>query len=169
MFENVSGSWKEITSPYENVSGTWKNITGGWENVSGVWKQFYVRLSLFLNNPNRIDVNTAVGVLDVQRGGVAQANSDSGDANTFGWVDDGAFAEVGDDFEVRLVAVSGTNPNAGESLNTWLTINTLRRWRWDISPSSGILFEGTMTIRDIATSGGDFEVSTTVNLNLSRF
>lgn len=58
---------------------------------------------------------------------------------------------TGDDYDCRLVYVSGATPN-GEPVDTWLQINTLRAWSISQTVIGQKDFGGTMEIRP--TGGG---------------
>lgn len=167
MFERVSGVWKEIPKPSEQVSGVWKDLLEGWENVSGAWKQFYIGLTLKLSKITVIGVNNASGGFEANRDGVLRwgvDNPSGWSAATEEWVAEGRSATVGDAFEIRLTKATGTNPTSGPALNTWHQLSANRRWEWAGDP---ITFDGTATIRDIATAGSKHQVSAAVEVSIS--
>lgn len=44
------------------------------------------------------------------------------------WHRDEAGAGLGDDWEIRATVTAGTDPTAGDALDTWLRLNTIRQW-----------------------------------------
>lgn len=94
--------------------------------------------------------------------GALESGTDGVNSNNE-WVRIGRSSTVGDDFEVKLDLVSGTTPATGPALATWHTINTDRDWITDLGED----FSGTLSIRDIATSGTSHSVSATFTVTWS--
>jgi hypothetical protein len=124
MFERVSGSWKEITSPSENVSGTWKNITGGWENVSGTWKRFYQRLTVDSRDVETLEAmpgNSDANISWNTDGSWTRKGNISGTA-AFDWLIDGSASGA----EIRFTLSTGDAP-VGAPMDTWLNMGSADR------------------------------------------
>jgi hypothetical protein len=82
-------------------------------------------------------------------GDVLKTNSSGLYAIDYTWM----LAGVTSDYEIRATVISGSNPTAGDALNTWLPLSTARKWDYQVSGKAKyidgtILFE----IRDTATS-----------------
>jgi len=181
MFERVSGSWKEITSPSERSSSVWKSITGGWVNVSGTWKRFYTRFSIDLSNfdgQTYTSVSPTISVAEVgvqlRTDGSMRSKSGSSPFNYSTIITDAwgrpLTADIGDDYEVRLDVTSGDSVNEVKSDDTavWLALTSDRTWEYAVS--GGVIKSGTwrVRIRDAATSTvvADASATFTANSNL---
>jgi hypothetical protein len=130
MHENVSGTWKLVTSAAENVSSVWKQILSGYENVSGTWKRFFtvVTLSGEAIDDTVLDPSDATAALRVDAdGNVYSITSGAGtvqlDSST-DWIRPTTLASV--NFEVQATLNSGSL--AGGTTGSWLTLDTDRAW-----------------------------------------
>ena len=161
MFENVSGTWKEIPSPSERVSGTWKQITGGWENVAGTWKRFFDFLTITLVSDatyGSVGANFGNGPcsagLRVRRNGNIQRGSSNssttpsytdfgGDPNH--WADPPS-STVGDGFHVRFLRSSGSLSVGTD--NTWLALTSDRTIEVNANSGGSAQWEGRVQLSD---------------------
>jgi hypothetical protein len=75
------------------------------------------------------------------------------------WVDNAdKGGSYGSDFETRLTKNSGDDPISGDTVGSWLTINTGRTWAW----GTGSTYNFTLEIREIAAPGTNID-STTIS------
>jgi hypothetical protein len=56
-------------------------------------------------------------------------------------------------FEVRLTKNSGDDPDSGDSVGSYLTIDTGRNWNW----ATGTTYDFTLDIREIANPGTNID------------
>ena len=62
----------------------------------------------------------------------------------------------GSDFETRLTKNSGDDPISGDSVGSYLTINTSRVWAW----ATGSTYNFTLDIREIAEPSTNIDTTT---------
>jgi len=72
-------------------------------------------------------------------------------------------ATIGDSYRVKLDKISGSDPDSGPALATWLVINTGRQWQWDQLSVGTKVFSGTLYIEETADPTN--VVSATVNIS----
>lgn len=167
FFVGAGGEWKRVLSGSAvGVGGEWKDIQEGFVGAGGEWKRFFIALQLKLTNV-LVSGGSAQGGIEFTRAGALRFGLGADSTWTTRsdeWVEEGAESDTGDAFEVRLQKTSGDDPSFGPALNTWVALSEDRRWTWN--PTSGFTrsFEGVMTVRDIATSGGKHEVSAELNV-----
>lgn len=167
MFQRISGTWREV-APWVRVSGTWRQVQEGWVRVSGVWQQFYANISLKLNNIF-VSGSSAQAGFELHRNGelsFGTGNDTTWTVRSDEWVDDGRESDVGDAFEAKLDKVSGDDPTFGPTLGAWTALSSDKQWRWNPPANFSETFEGTLTIRDVATSGSDYSVSCDVDITV---
>jgi hypothetical protein len=85
----------------------------------------------------------------IPTGDVFKTNASGIYAIDYTWMLAGVVA----DYEIRATVISGSNPTAGDALNTWLSLSSDREWRYQVS-GRGKFIQGTIKfeIRDTSTS-----------------
>jgi hypothetical protein len=142
MHENVSGTWKQITSAAENVSGTWKTITQGWENVSGTWKQFYssatINTSLVIDIYREVSGTTSYCGMRLNNDGTVHGNNASGTASFSSPTSEGSWLSSGSasDVWVEYTTVTGT-PNWLNEIGAGTRVNLGTSRRMGVSRTTG--------------------------------
>lgn len=100
--------------------------------------------------------------------GLVDAWEDSPPAITAGftqWWRGGSTAGVGNNWQVRATPQSGTSPNAGDALNTWLTMNVDRSFLLVTSAVESlngiVLFEIRALGGTLAVTSGLYDITST--------
>lgn len=173
MFVKVSGTWKTIAGGWVKVSGTWKTITGGWVNVSGTWKKLFQLATLFLTDFNVEAVGFATQTID---GSFTLATN--GQLSKYGTGGTTNFADmhlrpltsgIGSAYEARLVKTSGTDPESGPALSSWVNLGTERTWNWQQAGGGLTAFEGTLEIGSAGANVAQVSCTVTVQVELLEF
>ena len=162
----VSGTWRNITDIYTRVSGSWRSVAVGYVRVSGNWQIFFynptIDLGGGLSNFSSNTSGTVNSGFRFNTNGTYDAYNPTGTTlNTAGNWADPAVGDVGDDYEIRVTATSGSLDTG--TTGTWLGLNLNRTFAISQSTPGSKTFTGTLSIR----RASDGTVMETVSINLS--
>jgi len=89
---------------------------------------------------------SVTGVLTVKSDGYLTSTNNT----ALSWITP-VVEQLVDDYEVRLTSVSGSPPNSGSVLSTWLNLGSTKAWSWNVgAPQTSKTFTGTLEIRRVA-------------------
>ena len=166
LYENVSGTWKDVLQPYANVSSTEYEILAAYEKVAGVWKAIYGQVG-FTNKPWGIfDFGSGAGaILAMKAIGTYTYTTSTVPETKYGdWLTPNNEG-LNDYYEINLTKNSGANPTAGSGLNTWLSMSSDRSWTWGYPGPITYAFDGTLSIRNAATLAVIDTISVSLNIS----
>ena len=88
----------------------------------------------------------------------------------FAWVNSNVrFAQIGDDYEVKLTTISGTyaNDSSPAASGVFVDVNTSRAWSWIVTGTGSVDFTGILTLREKADTGNQAVATVSIDLDVT--